>query len=328
MNNREVSAAVIIVNYNSSDWLARCIKGLQQQTLVPRRIIIVDNHSQDESLLALSGLDSCIEVHKLDVNIGFAAANNYAIGLDLDCRWVVLLNPDAIPEPSWLESLVEYADSHADCAAVGSLMIDAVDTSRLDGIGDAYHGSGLAWRLGYGMPVDSWKTLNTPVFSPCAAAALYNLEVVRQLGGFEESFFCYYEDVDLGFRIRLAGYDCGVQRSAVVYHAGSATTAKRSDFSTYHGHRNMVWAYVRNMPGYLFWLYLPQHIILNVLFMLLGIWRGQGAVVWKAKMDALKGVPVALQQRREIQRNRVVPVSKIWQAMTGSAFDWFRSRKY
>ena len=60
MNNREISAAVIIVNYNSSDWLARCIEGLQQQTLVPRRIIIVDNHSQDESLQALSGLDSCI----------------------------------------------------------------------------------------------------------------------------------------------------------------------------------------------------------------------------------------------------------------------------
>ncbi len=328
MINRQVSAAVIIVNYNSSDWLARCIEGLKQQTHVPQRIIIIDNNSHDESLQALSGLDPVFEVHKLDRNTGFAAANNFAIGLDLDCRWIVLLNPDAVPDPSWLATLVEYAESHAGCAAVGSLMIDAVDRSRLDGFGDAYHGSGLAWRLGYGMPVESWQTLNTPVFSPCAAAALYDLDVVRQLGGFEESFFCYYEDVDLGFRIRLAGYDCAVQKLAVVYHAGSATTAKRSNFSTYHGHRNMVWSYVRNTPGYLFWLYLPQHIVLNMLFILLGLWRGQGAVVWKAKMDALKGIPRALQQRRRIQRSRAAPVKDIRQAMTGSAIDWFRSRKY
>jgi GT2 family glycosyltransferase len=171
-------------------------------------------------------------------------------------------------------------------------------------------------------------TIGQPVFSVCAGAALYDYRIVRQMGGFEESFFCYYEDVDLGFRLRLAGYSCGVQDRAIVYHAGSASTGKRSDFSVYHGQRNLIWAYLRNMPGYLFWLYLPHHVVLNLLFLLLGVWRGQGRVTLKAKLDAIKGIPRALAQRKDIQDSRKVQEGEIRKAMTGSVLDWFRSREY
>lgn len=328
MNVQLESVVVVIVNHNSSDWLARCVEGLKQQTLTPLRIIIVDNDSQDGSLAAALELNGVIEVHRLERNTGFAAANNYAFGLELDCEWVALLNPDAIPDPKWLETLVEYARIHPECAAVGSLMVDAVDRMRLDGLGDAYHGSGLAWRLGNGMPLGGKADISQPVFSVCAGAALYDYRIIRQIGGFEESFFCYYEDVDLGFRLRLAGYSCAVQERATVYHAGSASTGKRSDFSVYHGQRNMVWAYIRNMPGYLFWLYLPQHVVLNLFFLLLGVWRGQGRVTLKAKLDAMKGIHRALEQRRDIQKSSKVHEREIRKAMTGSALDWFRSREY
>jgi GT2 family glycosyltransferase len=328
MNVQHESAAVVIVNHNSSDWLARCIAGLKQQTLTPVRIIIVDNDSQDESLTKVLESDRDIEVHRLETNTGFAAANNYAFGLNLGCEWVALLNPDAIPDPGWLEAMVEYARTHPDCAAVGSFMLDATDRTRLDGVGDAYHGSGLAWRLGNGMAVGSITSISQPVFSVCAGAALYDYRIIQQIGGFEESFFCYFEDVDLGFRLRLAGYSCGVQERAVVYHAGSASTGKRSDFSVYHGQRNMIWAYIRNMPGYLFWLYLPQHVVLNLLFLLLGVWRGQGRVTLKAKLDAIKGIRCALEQRHDIQKSGKVHARNIRKAMTGSTLDWFRSRAY
>ena len=327
-DTRDDSVIVVVVNYNSSDWLARCIAGLKQQTLTPARIIIVDNDSQDGSLAGALESDRDIEVHRLETNTGFAAANNYAFGLELDCEWVALLNPDAIPDPGWLEALVEYAGTHPDCAAVGSFMLDAADSARLDGVGDAYHGSGLAWRLGNGMAAGSMASISQPVFSVCAGAALYDYRIMRKMGGFEESFFCYFEDVDLGFRLRLAGYSCGIQKCAIVYHAGSASTGKRSDFSVYHGQRNMVWAYIRNMPGYLFWLYLPQHVVLNILFLLLGVWRGQGRVTLKAKRDAVKGLARALEQRQKIQESRKVQEREIRKAMTGSVLDWFRSRAY
>lgn len=328
MNAQHESVIVVVVNHNSSDWLARCVEGLKQQTLAPLRIIIVDNNSQDGSLAAVPEISRGIEIHRLQRNTGFAAANNYAFGLGLDCQWVALLNPDAIPDPRWLEMLVEYARVNPDCAAVGSLMVDAIDRTRLDGLGDAYHGSGLAWRLGNGMSLGCKDTIGQPVFSVCAGAALYDYRIVRQMGGFEESFFCYYEDVDLGFRLRLAGYSCGVQDRAIVYHAGSASTGKRSDFSVYHGQRNLIWAYLRNMPGYLFWLYLPHHVVLNLLFLLLGVWRGQGRVTLKAKLDAIKGIPRALAQRKDIQDSRKVQEGEIRKAMTGSVLDWFRSREY
>ena len=102
-DTRDDSVIVVIVNHNSSDWLARCVAGLKQQTLEPLRTIIVDNNSQDGSLAEALESDRDIEVHRLETNTGFAAANNYAFGLDLDCEWVALLNPDAIPDPGWLE---------------------------------------------------------------------------------------------------------------------------------------------------------------------------------------------------------------------------------
>ncbi len=101
------------------------------------------------------------------------------------------------------------------------------------------------------------------VFSACAAAALYRRDVFEALGGLDEDFFCYMEDVDLGFRLRLAGWGCTYVPTAVVHHVGSATSGRRSHFTTYHGHRNLVWVFFKNMPGALLWLYLPQHFSLT-----------------------------------------------------------------
>ena len=73
------------------------------------------------------------------------------------------------------------------------------------------------------------------------------------------------EDVDLGFRLRLAGHRCLYVPKSVVHHVGSGTTGgKNSDFSVYHGHRNLVWTYVKNMPGVLFWIFLPLHLAMNL----------------------------------------------------------------
>ena len=139
------------------------------------------------------------------------------------------------------------------------------------------------------------------------------------MDGFDEDFFCYFEDVDLGFRLRLAGHRCLLVPDAVVYHVGSATTGgQHGDFAVYHGHRNLVWTYVKNMPGALFWLLLPAHIALNLVTIVWFSLRGQGAVILKAKRDALCGLPRMWKKRRDIQKYRTASAVEIWKALDKS----------
>jgi GT2 family glycosyltransferase len=126
----------------------------------------------------------------------------------------------------------------------------------------------------------------------------------------------YHEDVDLGFRLRLRGNRCLFIPQAVVRHVGSASTGKKSDFSVYHGHRNLVWSYFQNMPGKLFWKYLPAHLLANVVFLVYYSLRGQASVIWRAKWHAFLGLPRALRKRKIIQRQcRISPdeISRVFE---------------
>jgi GT2 family glycosyltransferase len=149
------------------------------------------------------------------------------------------------------------------------------------------------------------------VFSPCAASALYKADALSQVGGFDEDFFCYMEDIDLGFRLRLAGYRCMTVPDAEVLHVGSATTGKRSPFYVYYGQRNLVWTYFKNMPGVLFWLFLPLHVALNIAGLLRYALSGQFQVVWSAKYDAIHALPKIWKKRRGIQKSRQASLTEI-----------------
>jgi GT2 family glycosyltransferase len=94
--------------------------------------------------------------------------------------------------------------------------------------------------------------------------------------------------------------------AAIVRHVGSALSGYRGNFSVYHGERNAVWTFIKNMPGPLLWLYLPQHVALNVAALLYYPWRGQGMAVFRAKRDALRGLPSVLRRRKLVQRGRRV----------------------
>ncbi len=154
------------------------------------------------------------------------------------------------------------------------------------------------------------------MFAPCAAAALYRREAFEQAGGFDETYFCYFEDVDLGFRLRLLGHRSLYVHDAVVRHVSSAVSGYRSDFAVYHGERNMVWTFVKDMPAPLFWLYLPQHVALNFAALAYYTWRGQGPAIWRAKRDALRGLGSALRQRALVQRKRRASAKAIRRALS------------
>jgi GT2 family glycosyltransferase len=229
---------------------------------------------------------------------------------------VPLLNPDAFPDQHWLEALLSAARENHEYDVFGSKLVNAADPTLLDGVGDAYHMSGRVWRMGHGAPVSSFSEQACEVFSPCAAAALYRRSVLLEVGGFDEDYFCYVEDVDIGFRLRLAGYKAMYVPDAVVQHVGSATTGgQHSDFSVYHGHRNLVWTFVKDMPGILFWLLLPLHVAMNLVTLVVFALRGQGRVILRAKWDAIKGLPKMWRKRKAIQSARVATVREIWRVM-------------
>ncbi len=312
-NNR---ASIIIVNWNGEQFLERCLTALIKQTVKPHEIILLDNASTDGSI-GIAQKFPLVRVMALDRNTGFARGNNLAIeAASTDSEWIALINPDAFAEPSWLESLLAAADRNPEFDIFAGKLVNATNPTLLDGAGDAYHISGLVWRMEHGCPVPASADNEREVFSPCAASALYRRSALDQVGGFDEDYFCYVEDVDLGFRLRLAGYRCLYVPRAIAHHIGSGTTGgQHSDFALYHGHRNLVWTFIKDVPGILFWLLLPLHAALNMISIIWFAWRGHGGVILRAKRDALLGLPLMWRKRQRIQQARVASVSTIWRQL-------------
>ncbi|MGI9318054.1 MAG: glycosyltransferase family 2 protein [bacterium] len=153
------------------------------------------------------------------------------------------------------------------------------------------------------------------IFAPCGAAALYNIEWLRRAGGFDESYFCYNEDTDLAFRMRLLGAACVHLDHCIVNHVGSGTTGSDSNFTVYHGHRNLVWTYFKNMPITMLWYYLPQHLVLNFVSILYYTLKGRPGVILRAKWHALLGLPKVIRTRRNVQKTKVVTNQALRAAM-------------
>ena len=308
--------SVIVVNYNAGPMLAECIEALHRQTQLPSHIIVVDNASEDGSIQSIRDRFPSTSIMEQNMNTGFAAANNLAVGA-AKTKWVALLNPDAIPHPNWLTELLRAAGNYPEYSFFASRLIDAKRQDILDGAGDAYHMSGMVWRCGHGKPAKGNFEKMREVFSPCAAAALYLRDSFLKAGGFDEDYFCYSEDVDLGFRLRLLGYRCLYVPSAIAYHIGSAITGEKSDFSLYHGHRNLVWTFFKDMPMPLLLTFTPVHLLLNLVSLL---WFSfviqKSRVIFKAKRDALRGLPTVLRKRRIIQGRRRVHFKALLGVMT------------
>ena len=303
-NSKEPGVAVLIVNYNSGTLLSRALEALARQTVHDFRVVVVDNASSDGSADGIEGRHANVTLVRAGSNLGFAAGNNLALRHAGGAEWIALLNPDAFPEPDWLEKLMLAAFAWPGFSFFGSRMLLADAPELLDGTGDVYHASGMAWRRDHGVAADRGAAEAGEIFGPCAAAALYARAALDEAAGFDERYFCYHEDVDLAFRLRLLGHRCRYVPDAVVHHVSGGIAGRRSDFATYHGQRNLVWTYVKDMPGALLWLFLPLHLLMNAAAVAVCAARGQFGVVLRAKRDALRGLGAALAQRRAIQAAR------------------------
>jgi len=317
--------SVIIIVWNNKTVLPTCLDHLLTQTIHDFELVIVDNGSQDDALDNLQEKYPSLDLHinKLYSNLGFAVANNIGAHLARG-KWLALLNADAFPEPDWLEQLLLATRQYPEYTAFSSRQIQFSSPHLLDGAGDAYHISGLAWRNDYNLASEKYGHQQKEVFSPCAAAALYAREEFLKAGGFDEDYFSYFEDVDLGFRLRLGGAKCLYVPEAVVHHIGSASTGKRSDFSVYYGYRNLIWTFVKNMPSPLLWVFLPLQFATILFFAIYLTLRGQGKAIWKAILDAVRGLPKMLEKRKSIQKNIKIKPGELLKIMSTGLFEPFQ----
>ena len=277
--------------------LRRCLERIRCQTPAPRKVIIFDNGSSDGSAVEARQEFSEFEFVMNMANVGFARANNLGAQLCEGCEWLLLVNPDAFPEPDCLAKLLAAAEANPAFAVFAPLIVTERDTGVIDSAGDDYLKSGIGRHRLQGRPRNAAAS-PCEVFSASAAAALYRRDAFVAVGGFDESLFAYYEDVDLGVRLRLAGYRTLYVPDAVVHHvSGGVTGGEWNRNSLYYGQRNFILVYFSNMPWPLFWRGLPFHVWAVLRGLAKACMQGHGRLVARATWDACMGVPPRVMER-------------------------------
>ena len=236
---------IIIPNYNGLKFMEPCFRALDSQKSEDYRILVVDNGSTDGSVEWLK--EHRVPTIFLETNTGFSGAVNVGIRA-ADTPYVILLNNDTEPDPLYVEEMIRAIEASPDIFSVSSKMIQLYDREKMDDAGDMYTVLGWAFQRGVGRPTEAY---NRPaaVFSACAGAAIYRREVFEEIGCFDEMHFAYLEDIDVGYRARIAGYKNVYCPTAIVYHVGSGTSgSKYNAFKVRLAARNNIYLNYKNMP--------------------------------------------------------------------------------
>ena len=292
--------AVVIVNYDGERLLPDCLAALAAQTLAPEQIVVADNGSHDGSLAYLRAQHPGLRALELGHNHGFAGGANRGVRAT-SAPWVCVLNSDATPAPDWLAQLTA-APRDARTWALGSVLVSAA-TGLIESAGDEYTQDGYAHKLLRERPLEELPVEPYRVFAAPGAAPVFRRRVFDLLGGYEERFFMYYEDVDLAFRAALAGYHALLVPSARVTHRLGATTRSMARLRFYVA-RNSMWCAVRCMP------HAPARRLLRRWLAELRVNRPRRCAPAEiaGRVAGLAGLPRALRERRGIQaRRRATP---------------------
>ncbi len=235
--------SIVIPTWKGSARLQRCLEALSRQTFRDFEVIVVWNEGDDRKEIRVpAGMALRVEISK--TNIGFAAAANWGARV-AQGLYLALLNDDAFPEPGWLEALVEGVEIGEEVGACASLMVFDQQPNIVQSAGIAMDRAAIAWDRWRGRPVAEAQ-IGGEVFGASAGAALYRRQMWEQLGGFDERFFAYLEDVDLAWRAQVAGWRCLYIPEAVVRHQGSATLGESSPRKKILLGRNKVWLVAKN----------------------------------------------------------------------------------
>lgn len=314
----EVSA--IVLNHNGKDIIPQCIDSLIDQTYKDIEIIVVDNGSTDgsDSLVAKRYPDK-VKLIKLDSNLGYAGGCNAGIRAATG-RWIALLNNDAVADPRWIAKMLARIknDGRNDAGMVASriLLMDSRDI--LDNTGHLIYPDGL--NVGRGRlqkDYGQYEAEDEALF-PSGCAALYSKQMLEMTGLFDEKFFAYADDTDLGLRGRLMGYRCLYANDAIVYHMHSATAGQYSSFKAFHVERNRIWVLIKIFPLSMV-LMSPWYSFLRYCHQAKAALTGSGAsgrfvkdegvlqlaaVLIRALISSVSGIPGMLKERGSINNKR------------------------
>lgn len=296
---------VIIPNWNGKYLLEPCLESLYRQEFEDFETIVVDNGSADDSVSFIEKHFPQVRVIRFESNTGFSRAVNAGIAA-ADSPYVALLNNDTVVDPLWLKELLGALQADPRAGSAASKILFFSDPTSVNSAGDEFSWFGVAYqrRLRHG----DADLFDEPryVFSACAAAALYRRELFEEIGLFDESFFAYHEDVDLGFRAQLAGYRCLFMPKAIVYHKHQKTSSRIPRLLVYLNQRNKYFVLIKNFPTKLFLLCLPMIALHEVSCFIKALFRGNIHVYCHALYDVVKHLPQVLRCRRQIQGHRVV----------------------
>lgn len=280
---------IVIVNWNGGAYVQGALDSLARQNCRDFEVLLVDNASTDGSVNALKTSELPVFTLMAQTqNLGFARGNNVAAKAGSG-EWLVLLNPDAEASADWLDQINAAIRGHPDVRMFASTQYKLHKPDELDGAGDCYLGFGFPWRGGFGHPASNLPGLGE-CFSPCGAGAVYHRDTFLAHDGFDERFFCFCEDVDIGYRLRLAGETCLFLPNAVIHHAGGGLSGRRSPFADYHGMRNRLWCYAKNTPALLLVVTLPFHVVITLALLIRNAVGGRFVASWKGLWDGILGL--------------------------------------
>jgi len=300
---------VVIPNWNGAHLLPVCLASLRQQTFTDLAVVVVDNGSQDGSLALLQREHPEVLVVALPCNVGFAAGVNAGIRL-AGGEYVALLNNDTEVTPDWLACAVEEMDRRPEFAFAASKLIDYEDRSVLDVVADGYGVFGVPFKIGRGERDEGQYETPFETFSACAGAALYRRSLFDDIGLFDEAWFAYVEDIEIGIRAQLAGHRCLAIPAARVYHIGTASTGGGPSALTVRlTARNVWWTLLKCMPASMLWLMVPATaaaqagLVLRALVLGDPLWLRQNLGAYAIGLgEAARGLTAVLAKRRQVVR--------------------------
>ncbi len=306
----KIKARIIITTFNCDEDLFRCVESLNNQTNKSFDVVIVNNSQNPVTPPNAWKSYTWLSMIQSNENTGFAGGNNIG-SKNTDAEWIISLNPDAWPERDWFSNLMKAAEDHSTYCMLSSTLMNANSPALLDGAGDCYSIFGIGWRGGQNKNVSSLPQLHREVLAPCGAAAAYRRIIFNENEGFDEDYFCYLEDLDIGIRLQLQGQKCLHVYDARVAHVGGGSTGVNSYFQLYHTHKNQIRLIIKTTPVALLVIQLPVYFLTQFYFLL----RTFGTPHWIARVrgmrDGIKqSFDVFFSVRPQVQKQRKI---SLWQ---------------
>lgn len=310
---------IIIPNFNGVEHLKTCFPSLFVQSFQDFKVILIDNGSTDESVIYTQNNFPQIHIIKLGYNTGFAKAVNEGIKLSLrdsKTNFILLLNNDIELDNEFLHAGIDTFVNNNEASFIAAKMLNYYERDQIDDCGDSIRAFGrIPFARGYGEKDVGQYDKGEFIFGASAGAGFYRKEIFEKAGLFDETFFAYYEDIDLSFRAQLLGFKCYYQPKAVCYHKrGGTTSVATHGFQTEQCERNLVLMRIKNYPLCLYILYQPIFFIARIVRYYRFL-RDHSLLIF---LHALKGyirgtllLIFQLPKRFEIQRNKIISTKKV-----------------